>query len=424
MTERAQRDAIRSQATLLRGDLGDYDDVVARAGQSHCVLLGEATHGTDEFYRMRAEISRRLIEEKHFDAVAVEGDWPDCHRLNRYVRGDGEDASARQSMGDFLRFPRWMWRNTVVLDFVEWLRAHNASRPREAQAGFYGMDMYSMYRSADAVVEYLDDVDHEQAMLARHQYAALDHVRDPQRYGYEAVAGLRPDCSAAVRQRLVQLMRRAEDYRKRDDPDAADAYFFAERNAYVVANAEKYYRAMFGSRAISWNLRDAHMTQTLLALQKHLQAQGREGRVIVWAHNSHIGDARATEMSLAGEYNLGQLVRQNMPTDSTFLIGFTTYTGTVMAAREWGGEAESRPVRPAVAGSCEHLFRDTGLEAFYLPLQGDVATQLEPPLLERAIGVLYLPETERTSHYFRACVPAQFDALFHLDETHAIEPLD
>lgn len=424
MNEHAQIASIRSGAKVLEGDDNDYDDLVERAGQCRIVMLGEATHGTDEFYRMRAAISRRLIAERHFDAVAVEGDWPDCCRVDRHVRGGVHGDGAIESLADFERFPRWMWRNTAVVDFVDWLTAHNASRPKAERSGFYGLDMYSLYRSADAVIDYLGTVDSEQAEIARRQYAALDHVRDPQRYGYEAVRGLRPDCGEAVRQRLAELVQRQGEYRAADVPDPEDAYFFAERNACVVANAESYYRAMFGSRALSWNMRDAHMAQTLMALQAHLRAQGREGRILVWAHNSHVGDARATEMSLGGEHNLGQLMRLVPSAGPVFLVGFTTYTGTVRAAREWGGEAESRSVNEAVEGSYEHVFYRSGLEAFYLPFAHDTVAQLDGPLLERAIGVLYLPDTEMQSHYLYSRMPRQFDAVFHLDETHAVEPLD
>ncbi|WP_448097705.1 erythromycin esterase family protein [Luteibacter yeojuensis] len=423
-SERTQLETLRACAVRLSGESSDYDDVVERAARCSIVLIGEATHGTAEFYRMRAEISQRLIAERDFDAVAVEGDWPDCWRVDRYVRGESDDRTAEESLGDFSRFPRWMWRNETVVGFIDWLASRNAAQPNEARAGFYGLDMYSLYRSADEVIGYLDAVDYEQAAIARHQYEALDHVRDPQRYGYEAVRGLRPDCSAAVRQRLAELVRRAAEYKGDGDRRSQDAYFFAERNAHVVANAESYYRAMFGPRALSWNVRDAHMAQILVALQGYLRSQGREGRIVVWAHNSHVGDASATEMALAGEYNVGQLARQTAAFGSAFLIGFTTYTGTVMAAHEWGGEPESMPIRPALEESFEHLFYRTGLEAFYLPIQGEAAAQLDTPMLERAIGVLYLPETERESHYLRVRMARQFDAVFHLDESHAISPLD
>ena len=417
-------DVIRGEALQLGRGMRDYDALLESVGDRSFVLLGEATHGTREFYRMRADISMRLIDEHGFDAVAVEADWPDAYRLNRYVRGAGGDADIRLAFGDFQRFPRWMWCNEEVLRFVEALRSLNDTRQPSAHVGFYGLDMYSLYRSAQAVVDYLAGVDEEQAAIARRQYAAMDHVRDPQRYGYEAVLGLRPDCRRAVRERLMALWKHAPDYLGKDGRDAADAFFFAERNAQVVASAESYYRAMFGGRAESWNVRDEHMVHTLFALQAHLRAMGGSGKVVVWAHNSHLGDARATEMSQRGEWNVGQLVRQKAGRDAAFSVGFTTATGTVTAAYEWNGEPECRDVRMALADSYEYLFHRTGLDRFYLPMQGETARALDAPMLERAIGVLYRPETEYESHYFVASLPEQFDAVFHLDETSAVQPMD
>ncbi|MGA9335613.1 MAG: erythromycin esterase family protein [Rudaea sp.] len=419
----SQMDTLRASALRLNGDDRDFDALIDAVGERPFVLLGEATHGTREFYRMRADITRRLIVELGFDAVAVEADWPDAYRLNRYVRGDPGDTSALEAFSDFQRFPTWMWRNEEVLRFINWLREHDAGRDPETTAGFYGLDMYSLYRSAREVIGYLEKVDHEQANIARRQYAALDHVGDPQRYGYEAALGLRPDCRQAVHERLIELLHRAPEYLAYDGRAAADAQFFAERNAHVVLSAEAYYREMFGARADSWNLRDDHMTQTLFALHRHLRAQGRKGRIVVWAHNSHLGDARATQMAQRGEWNVGQLVRQNAGAAHALLVGFTTYAGTVTAAYEWDGPAERRTINPALADSYEALFHRSRLDRFYLPLHGNAAPALEEPLLERAIGVLYRPDSELASHYFQACLPAQFDAVFHLDETEAVEPL-
>ena len=346
-------EVLRGEALRLGDGPRDYDALLESAATRSLVLLGEATHGTEEFYRMRADITLRLIAEQGFDAVAVEADWPDAYRINLFVRGEGRDADASPAFGDFRRFPRWMWRNEGVLRFAEALHQFNLDRPSERRAGFYGMDMYSLYRSAEAVVDYLSGVDEEQAAIARRQYAALDHVRDPQRYGYEAVHGLRPDCRQAVRERLLALWQRAPDYLGRDGRGAADAFFFAERNAQVVASGEAYYRAMFGPRAQSWNLRDRHMVDTLLALQAHLRAQGGAGRIVVWAHNSHLGDARATEMSYAGEWNVGQLVRQRAGEEAALLVGFTTYVWLMKVSTP----ARSPPltngmVKPSAAMSC------------------------------------------------------------------------
>jgi len=416
-------DTIRDAAVPLEGGDGDYDLLLRMVGERPFVLLGEATHGTHEFYAMREEITRRLIGELGFDAVAVEADWPDAYRLNRYVRGVGV-ASIDDAFGDFQRFPTWMWRNHAVRGFIQWLQARNAQLPAAARAGFYGLDLYSLYRSADAVIDYLEAVDPDQAVLARRLYVELDHVREPQTYGFEAASGLRPPCRDAAAALLVDLLRKAPAYLAEDGPAAQDEQFFAERNAYVVLNAEQYYRAMFGRRSNTWNLRDAHMVETLFALRRHLRAQGRQGRIVVWAHNSHLGDARATQMGERGEWNVGQLLREQAGTAQALLVGFTTYTGHVTAAHDWDAPAERRWVRPAHKDSCEHLFYASGLDRFFLPLSGTLADELAAPLLERAIGVVYRPETELASHYFSASLSRQFDALFHLDETSAVEPLD
>lgn len=416
-------DVIRGQAQVLGENANDYSNLLSMVGDRDFVLLGEATHGTHEFYAMRAQITQRLIAETGFDAVAVEADWPDAYRLNRYVQGRG-DASIDQAFDDFQRFPTWMWRNQAVRGFIQWLHAHNAGMPASSRTGFYGLDLYSLYRSADAVIEYLESIDPDQAAAARRLYVGLDHVRDPQDYGYQAAFGLRPPCRDQAAALLTDLVRKAPAYLAGDGPAAQDEHFFAERNACVVLDAEHYYRAMFGARSNTWNLRDTHMVDTVMALRRHLRASGRRGRIVVWAHNSHLGDARATQMGARGEINVGQLLREQAGPAHTLLIGFTTYTGHVTAARDWDAPAERRWVRPARKDSCEHLLYSTGLDRFFLPLRDTAAEALAAPLLERAIGVVYRPETEMASHYFNASLSAQFDALFHLDETTAVEPFD
>ncbi|MCK9366329.1 MAG: erythromycin esterase family protein [Metallibacterium scheffleri] len=414
--------ATRELAQRLEGGAADYDTLLEMAADRRFVLLGEATHGTQEFYRMRAEITRRLIAEHGFDAVAVEADWPDAWRVNLYVQGNGDD-DATSSLDDFERFPQWMWRNREVLDFVAWLRTCNTDRGPQARVGFYGLDLYSLYRSADAVIRYLQQVDPEQAEIARGRYAALDHVREPQVYGYQAAFGQRPAGREAAVAQLLQLRNDAQAYLERNGLTAIDAHFFAERNAAVVVNAETYYRAMFGRRVNTWNLRDAHMRDTLLALADYRIRRGGTGKVVVWAHNSHLGDARATEAHLRGEWNLGQLMRQDVG-DKALLVGFTTYTGHVSAASQWDGDVEHKWVRPALHDSYEHLFHSTGLDRFFLKLNDPAAEPLRETMLERAIGVIYVPQTERASHYFVTSLAHQFDAVFHLDETAALEPLD
>jgi erythromycin esterase-like protein len=416
-------DGIRAEANVLDGNGRDYDPLLRMVGDRAFVLLGEASHGTHEFYAMRAEITRRLIDEMGFDAVAVEADWPDAYRLNRFVRGAG-DSTLDEAFDDFQRFPTWMWRNQDVRAFIQWLHGNNAKNPEQSRVGFYGLDLYSLYRSADAVIDYLESVDPDQATIARRLYVGLDHVRDPQDYGYEAAFGLRPSCRDEAAALLTDLVRKKAAYLSNDGWAAQDEQFFAERSAYVVLNAEHYYRAMFGGRINTWNLRDAHMVNTLFALRRHLRAGGRQGRIVVWAHNSHLGDARATQMGERGEWNVGQLLREQAGPEQALLVGFTTYTGHVTAARDWDAPAERRWVRPAHKDSYEHLLYTTRLDRFFLPLNAGVAELLAAPLLERAIGVVYRPETEMGSHYFKTSLSRQFDALFHLDETTAVEPFD
>ena len=418
--------AIRDAAQPLSGSVHDYDSLLAFVTNARLCLLGEATHGTHEFYRERAEITKRLIKEKGFTAVAVEADWPDAFRVNRYVRGLGDDANANEALGGFKRFPTWMWRNTVVVDFVEWLRDYNASLPASAhKVGFYGLDLYSLYTSIEAVLSYLSTIDPEAAKRARYRYSCFEHFsEDTQAYGYAATFGLTESCERDVIDQLVELRRRAADYASRDGRVAEDEFFFAEQNARLVLNAERYYRTMFHGRVESWNLRDRHMAETLEALINHLNAQGQTARVAVWEHNSHLGDARATYMADYGELNVGQLVRQRYANEAV-LVGFMTYSGTVTAASDWDGPAERKRVRPALHDSYEYLFHQQGLGDFLITLKdGPAAMALRQPRLERAIGVIYLPQTERQSHYFDARLSEQFDAVIHFDETRALEPLE
>ena len=421
------KDLVRDAAHPLTGVGTDYDPLLAFLGDAHFVLLGEASHGTHEFYRQRAQITKRLIQERGFTAVAVEADWPDAYRVNKYVRGQGGDADAVEALAGFKRFPAWMWRNADILDFIGWLRAHNDSLPSGAvKTGLYGLDLYSLHASIEAVLNYLDKVDPDGAQRARHRYACFEHFgEDPQEYGYAAGLGLSHTCESEVIAQLIDLQKRAREYAQRDGRIAADDFFYAEQNARLVKNAEQYYRTMFRGRVSSWNLRDTHMTQTLESLTEHLAIEGQRPKIVVWAHNSHLGDARATQMGQSGEWNVGQLVREKHRRDCV-LIGFTTYTGTVTAASDWGGPAERKNVRPARPGSYESLFHDIGMPAFLLalPAGAHVAKGLREPMLERAIGVIYRPESELASHYFRARLADQFDAVIHFDQTRAVEPLE
>ncbi|PYQ34478.1 MAG: erythromycin esterase [Acidobacteria bacterium] len=415
ISESALVSAVRREVHPLAGAPSDYDLLINVFDSAPRALLGEASHGTHEFYRQRAEITKRLIREKGFTAVAVEADWPDAYRVNRYVRGESNDADAAEALSGFRRFPTRMWRNADVRDFVGWLRAHNGGMPPEKKVGFYGLDLYSLHASMGAVLGYLDKVDPEAARRARYRYACFDHFgEDTQAYGYAATVGMTPGCEDEVVRQLVEMRQRAADYAQRDGRIARDEYFFAEQNARLVRNAERYYRAMFQGRVSSWNLRDTHMAETLDALARFLESEAREPKIVVWAHNSHLGDARATELGGAGELNLGQLVRQKSG-EEAILLGFTTYTGSVTAASDWDAPAEY-----------EALFHDVGIPRFSLDLRGDgdAARALSEPRLERAIGVIYRPETERSSHYFSARLPQQFDVVIHFDETRAVEPLE
>ncbi len=426
----AEVPALRSAVAPL--DEGDHDRqaLLDLVGDASFVLLGEASHGTHEFYEARARMTRWLIEDKGFSAVAAEADWPDAYRVNRYVRGRSDDATAEESLRGFERFPTWMWRNAVVLDFVGWLREHNdrAGTEEQAKTGFYGLDLYSLYRSIEEVITYLERIDPLAAARARERYSCFDHYRgEAQDYGMAAAFGAGASCEQEVIDQLVELHGQAPEYARRDGLIAEDDVFYLEQNARTVKDAEEYYRSMFGGRASSWNLRDQHMVDTLDALAIHLGRQrGAPAKVVVWAHNSHLGDARATEVAAQGQLNVGQLVRERHAGDCR-LVGFTTFTGTVTAADDWGGPAERKKVRPALRDSYERLFHGVDEKAFSIAVAHappTAAELLRSPRLERAIGVIYRPRTERQSHYFRARLADQFDALIHVDETRAVEPLE
>jgi erythromycin esterase-like protein len=420
-------ETVRAAAHRLTGSAQDYDPLLDLIGGARFALLGEASHGTHEFYRERAQITKRLITEKGFTAVAVEADWPDAYRVNRYVRGVSDDVDANEALAGFRRFPTWMWRNTEVVEFVEWLRARNdASASEDRKVGFYGLDLYSLRASMKAVLQFLEKVDPQAAKRARDRYACFDRFGqdDAQVYGLIAASGATASCQEQVVSQLVELQRRAMDY-SRAGSVSEDEVFYAEQNARLVKNAEEYYRTMFLRDVSSWNLRDRHMMETLEALVAHLDRQGGTPKVAVWEHNSHLGDARATDMAQRGELNVGQLARERYGRQAV-LIGFTTHHGTVTAASDWDGPAERKNVRPALAGSYEALLHEVLPDRFLLPLRADDPAKrgLSDPRLERAIGVIYRPETERMSHYFQARLPDQFDAVLHFEETRAVEPLE
>jgi erythromycin esterase-like protein/predicted phosphoribosyltransferase len=423
-------EVIAHAALPLRGETADIGPLLQRLEGAEIVLIGEASHGTHDFYAQRANITRRLIEERGFNAVAVEADWPDAYRINCFVRGESDDPNAEAALADFHRFPRWMWRNEDVLEFVQWLRDYNdALPPGQPKTGFYGIDLYSLSRSIEAVVAYLDKVDPDAAARARARYACFDDFGDnPQVYGQMVSLGLAEDCENEVVGQLLELQQRAAELRDRDGRSGVDEQFFAEQNARVASNAAAYYRSMFRGRVSSWNLRDQHMADTIDSLIPHLREQDGHARIAVWAHNSHLGDARATEMGVVGELNVGQLMRERHPHE-TYGIGFTTYEGTVAAAAEWDSPARRRRVLPALPGSYEDLLHQASAIAetdLMLDLRNPSAAieTLAEPRLERAIGVIYKPETERFSHYFHAILPRQFDTVLHIDRTSSLQPID
>ncbi|MCW1382865.1 erythromycin esterase family protein [Novosphingobium sp. KCTC 2891] len=407
---------LRTAAELLPSpDSGDFADLFERFADARVILLGEATHGTHEFYAARAAITRRLIERHGFNIVAVEGDWPDIARIDDYVRHN----AARPHRGDaFARFPTWMWRNVEVLGFADWLRAHNAALPEDERASLRGLDVYSLGQSIHAVLAYLGDHAPDAAEEARRRYGCLLPWQDePQHYGRAVEHGQLAGCEDAVVAQLGDLLRRRMQLIRED----GDAYFDAEQNARIVRAAESYYRAMYRGSIASWNLRDRHMFDTL----QRLMAHRADARAVVWAHNSHIGNASATAMGWNGEFNVGELVRAAYG-DEAVLIGFGTDRGTVAAASDWGAQMQVMQVRPARDDSWEGAFRQTGFARSLTDRRSgrpELAQALAGPLLERAIGVVYRPQTEFASHYFEASLADQFDAYVWFEETRAVTPL-
>jgi protein-L-isoaspartate(D-aspartate) O-methyltransferase len=421
---------LRAPAELLRTaaePLPQFDDpafgsLFDRFADARVVLLGEATHGTSEFYRARAAITRRLIEQHGFTIVAVEADWPDAAAIDRYVRHKAPSTVAELA---FQRFPTWMWRNVEVHDFVDWLRAHNEGIDPARRGGFFGLDIYNMSASMRAVIDYLDRVDPEAARVARERYGCLTPWQNnPATYGRAVLSAGYAKCEAPVIAMLRDLFEKQMEYRRQDRQQDGEGFFDAAQNARLVASAERYYRVMYYGAAESWNLRDRHMFETLEHL---LNWRGRDSKAIVWAHNSHIGDAAATDMGVVrGEINIGQLCRKRFG-EAAVLIGFGTDRGTVAAASDWDGPMEIKQVRPAHPDSYERLCRDSGVDRFVVDLREGQHSELRSgllyPRLERAIGVIYRPETELASHYFDASLPRQFDAYLWFEETRAVTPL-
>ncbi|MFM1868977.1 MAG: hypothetical protein RL591_2385 [Planctomycetota bacterium] len=398
------------------------DPLLKRIGESRIVLIGESTHGTSEFYRLRARITAALVARAGFKVIGIEADWPDTAAVDQVVR-KRPASPLREPM--YARFPTWMWRNAEMQEFVAWLARRNATLEPEARAGIHGLDVYGLNNSIGAVIDYLARVDPFAAEQARERYACFSPwERDPSTWGRAATVGLAPTCEHEA----VSTLRSLLEERLRYSRDDGDAFFDAARAATVVSESEKYYRAMYRSSRESWNIRDRHMFETLMALLEH---RGPETRAVIWAHNSHVGHAAATEMGSHGEVNLGQLVRERFGTQA-YLIGFGTDHGTVAAATNWDAPMEVKEIRPSHEDSYERILHEAcGLlaspaNAFFLPLRAAHAlparTELLHPRLERAIGVVYRPETELVSHYFEATLPAQFDEFIWIDQTTAVRP--
>ena len=398
-------------------DERDLDPLLRAIGDCRYVLLGEASHGTSEYYVWRDRITRRLVEEKGFSFVAVEGDWPDCYRVNRYLKGyEGAGESARDVLHAFARWPTWMWANEEVVALAEYLREHNAPLPEERKVGFYGLDVYSLWDSMEAVERYLRRVDPEAARRARRAYGCFDpYGEDVQEYAM-ATALVPTSCESEAVAMLAELRRGAPQYRE----DGREAYFNAEQNALTVRNAELYYRTMVRGGPDSWNVRDTHMVETLERLMEH---HGPGAKAIVWEHNTHVGDARATDMARAGMVNVGQLVRQRHEDDGVVLVGFSSYQGSVIAGEEWGATMEEMPVPPAREGSWEAILHSRAPADRLLLFDGDEPEELLEPRGHRAIGVVYRPAQERYGNYVPTILPHRYDALLYLDRTRALAPL-
>lgn len=418
--------SLREAAWPLRGTDDDYDPLMEMIGDARFVLLGEASHGTRDFYHERARITQRLIEEKGFNAVAIEGNWPDAERVNRYIRNMGTDKTAEEALSGFTEFPEWMWRNTEVRDLARWLRTYNDSLPTFARrVGFYGLDLYSPFESAVAVADYLQPIEAEAARRARDVYECLTSSGDSEfAYGRAVAENPEASCARLAQEQVQDLEQRAAAPVAGLGQSRREDFFSALQNARVVRDGEEYFRVSFAGSESTWNLRDTHMAATLEHLAAHFDTPGRPGKIVAWAHNTHMGDARATQMGEAGELNVGQLMRQRFG-DQAVLVGFTTYTGSVIAASQWDEQGQRMDVRPALPESFSAHFHNVGIGNFLLVLRGteNARALLGGARLERAIGVIYLPQTERFSHYFDARLAEQFDAVIHIDESEAVEPL-
>jgi erythromycin esterase-like protein len=396
----------------------DLDPLIERVGEARVVCLGEASHGTHEFYTWRTAITKRLVEEKGFNFVAVEGDWPDCYRVNRFVKGyPGCAPDAGRALETFRRWPTWMWANREVQDLVEWMAGFNDGRPADDKVGFYGLDVYSLWDSLRAVMKYMKEAgDPEGLAAARRAVRCFEpHGEDPSDYARHTML-----VPGGCREPVVALLRQLRERVPSADGDGKDAFFVAEQNALVVKNAEAYYRAMVLSDESSWNVRDRHMAETL---ERLMAFTGSGARAVVWEHNTHVGDARYTDMAEQGEVNVGQLARERYGKDAV-LVGFGTHQGSVIAGEEWGAPWEEMRVPEARPGSWEDvLHRATGGEDRMLIFPESPSKEMAAWRGHRAIGVVYRPRFEAYGNYVPTVLPKRYDAFLYIDRTRAVEPL-
>ena len=397
----------------------DLDSLMEYIGEAKYVLLGEASHGTHEYYTWRAKITRRLIQEKGFSFIAVEGDWPDCYRLNRYAKGytnSGKDIY--DILSDFNRWPTWMWANWEVGAFIDWLKHHNKTLAANKRVGFYGLDVYSFSESMDFIIKYLEKHDLEALKIAQKAMACFEPYGKDEGQSYARASAFVPElCEKEVLQLLVEIKKRVENYNS-----DAENVFSTEQNAHIVRNAEKYYRAMIKNSSASWNIRDEHMVSTLERLMKY---HGSKAKTIIWEHNTHIGDARATDMEAEGMVNVGQLLREKFMTDGVISVGFGSYKGTVIAGRNWGDKMRKITMPEAVEGSWEHLLHTAfdGKNRLLMLHQLQEEKLLAKPIGHKAIGVVYNPEHERFGNYVPTVMPKRYDAFIYLDKTKALHPI-
>lgn len=414
---------LAKQISSFNNDSSSYHSFIERLGEAQLILMGGSTHGTYEFYKIRSEITKALIKEKGFNAIAIEADWPDVYNLNLYVKNQKPEMDDYAALKTFETFPSWMWCNDVILDFIRWLRAHNDKiQDSQNKLGIFGLDLYSLHTSMKLVIEYLEKIDPTAAEQAKERYQCMEqYSEEPTTYSYAVAAGLVPDCKDEVYTQLIEILKM--EIQTLRDPDASqEELLFLIQNAKVVANAEAYYRSLFSGPEITWNLRSKHMMDTLETLRVfHQRLSGRPPKIIVWAHNVHIGDARATHMAQKNKISMGQLARDHYG-EKCYLLGFSSYEGTVTASSKWGGDTEVKKLQPAAEGSYEYLFHQLNTPSFVLYLEENIP--LIQPALQRSIGVIYKPETESVSHYHYAHLPQQFNAIIHVDSTTAVKPLN